>query len=289
MARQLELATILEQQQPARQIYRLRLRAPAIAAAGRAGQFVMIRINDGIDPLLRRPFSFHRIDREAGTFEILYRVVGRGTRELARKPPGATLSCLGPLGNGFTLVGATSGQPVALVAGGIGIAPLVQLMAELAARIPRAESHRLMLFYGARNAEELLPESTFEPFGCIVHTSTDDGSKGFCGLVTQLLDQVTRDQDLTFSALYACGTLAMQYHVARWAEQHRIPAQLSLESLMACGLGACLGCALPAPHPKRPGADHYQHVCVNGPVFEPGSIRWDQIEPPPTPPTFACR
>lgn len=289
MAKQLESATVLDQQRVARQTFRLRLQAPEIAATGRAGQFVMVRVSDGIDPLLRRPFSFHRIDLDAGMFEILYRVVGRGTLELSQKNPGTRLSCLGPLGNGFTPPDHVE-PPVALVAGGIGIAPMLELIRTLVSRIDRDRASDIHLFYGVRDAGELLPPEYFEPFGITVHTSTDDGSKGYCGFVTQLLDQVAEQRNLSFSSLYSCGTLAMQYQVARRAIEHRIPAQLSLESLMACGVGACLGCALPAPHPTRPSEDHYQHVCVNGPIFDPGSISWEKIQPPQiTPPTYVCR
>lgn len=289
MVRHLESAKILGQQQVARQTFRLRLESPKIAAAGRAGQFVMVRVNEALDPLLRRPFSFHRIDPDAGRFEILYRVVGRGTLALSRKTPGTRLSCLGPLGNGFSPP-ARIDPPVALVAGGIGIAPLLELIRILTHRIGRDRSADIHLFYGARDAEELLPPEYFAPFGITLHYSTDDGSKGHCGFVTELLDQVAERPGQVFSSLYSCGTLAMQYQVARRALQQRIPAQLSLESLMACGLGACLGCALPAPHPTRPGSDHYRHVCVNGPIFDPGSISWEKIQPPQvTPPTFVCR
>ncbi len=127
MAKFDEDAEILEQQCVAVGTYRMRLASPRIAAHGRAGQFVLVRVAAGLDPLLRRPFSFHRLFPGEGVVEILYKVVGRGTLLLSRCRPGTRLNLMGPLGNGFTLPPDTS-QPLALVAGGIGIAPLMALM-----------------------------------------------------------------------------------------------------------------------------------------------------------------
>lgn len=275
-----ESAPIIGQQQLAQLTYRLQLQAPQLARRARAGQFVMLRVADGMDPLLRRPFSFSRIVPEDGIVEILYRVAGRGTWRLSQLTAGRSVSLLGPLGNAFQLPAADSSGPVMLLAGGIGIAPLLELIQRLTERSTAA----VHLCYGARTAGELLPATAFAEAEIAVHWSTDDGSFGYHGYVPDLFRRVVAEHALQPVQLYACGPLAMQYHVAQWALRHQVPAQLSLESLMACGVGACLGCALPAVAPGDPLADHYLHVCKDGPIFTPGSIQWQKIQLHQAPP-----
>jgi dihydroorotate dehydrogenase electron transfer subunit len=270
-----EQALILSQQQVARATYRMRLQSPLIAGSGQAGQFVLVRILDSWDPLLRRPFSFHRLFPQEGVIELLYRIVGRGTLLLSQCRAGTQLNLIGPLGNGFRLP-MTDRGPVLLMAGGIGIAPLCELIVQLldGGRDP-ATVH---LLYGARSAEDLLSAAEFQSYGIPVTWSTDDGSAGVHGLVTEQLVKILQVAGPEPSVLYACGPLAMQYHVARLTLAHHLPAQLSLESLMACGVGACLGCALPTVHPDDPRADHYVHVCKDGPIFSPEAIQWHKIQ-----------
>lgn len=282
-------AQIVSQELVAAMTWRLRLHAPDVARSARPGQFVMLQVREGNDPLLRRPFSFHGIDPLSGTVEILYRVVGRGTWLLSQLGPGKSVSLVGPLGNSFEIESVGAGD-VAIVAGGIGIAPLLPLIEKLLASgsgLPvRASVH---LCYGARSGGELLPAGTFEREGLHVHWSTDDGSFGYRGFVTQLLADAVERGDVNPAVVFGCGPLPMQYHVAKWAMSKGIPTQLSLESLMACGFGACLGCALPARHPHDPAADHYVHVCKDGPIFPAGIIQWSKIRLHPTaPPTYPC-
>lgn len=280
-----ENARVVFQEQVAAQTFRLRLESPRISAAARAGQFVMLRVRQGNDPLLRRPLSFHRIYADRGEFEILYRVAGRGTLVLSQLSPGSQASLIGPLGNGFELP-VDKTLPIALIAGGIGIAPLGELLAQILAGRPRTRD--VVLFYGARTASELLPEQFVAQSGIPVHFATDDGSFGYNGRVTRLFEDFTRPDREGFHPVevYSCGPLAMQYHVAKWALANDVLAQLSLESLMACGIGACLGCALPAAGSESPETQRFVHVCEDGPIFSAGSIQWNQIlvqqTPPPT-------
>lgn len=274
MSRLQEEARVVWHQPVALQTYLLRLESPQIAARAQAGQFVMLKVRDGTDPLLRRPLSFHRILGNEGEFEILYRVVGYGTYWLSQCTPGSTLNLLGPLGNGFDIDPKASGTEI-LVAGGIGIAPLFELLVRLAADVGARDLH---LFYGARTARELLSPEVFANLGVTIHWSTDDGTYGHHGFVTQLLRDTMKAQESQPRMLYACGPLPMQHEVARWALANHVPTQLSLESLMACGVGACLGCALPADHPDDPSEDHYLHVCKDGPIFSAGSIQWHKIQ-----------
>jgi dihydroorotate dehydrogenase electron transfer subunit len=279
----IEDARIIYQEKIAGQIFRLRLHSPQIAGAARCGQFVMIRVREGTDPLLRRPFSFSRIYAGQGDFEILYKVVGRGTWLMSQLAPGSAASLIGPLGNGFELpVDRTA--PLAFIAGGIGIAPLLELIAQVVSdRGPRGLEN-LRLFYGARAVSELLPEDFFRDLGVQVHFATDDGSFGYTGRITRMFEEFTAAGDFRPLELYSCGPLAMQYHVARWALSNDALARLSMESLMACGIGACLGCALPASTPGDPESERFVHVCEDGPIFSAGSIKWSKILAQQTPP-----
>jgi dihydroorotate dehydrogenase electron transfer subunit len=283
MAKYQEDAQVLAHQQVAERTFRLQLRSEPIAMNARAGQFLMIEVHKGTDPLLKRPFSLHRIVAEEGLIEILYRVVGQGTWRLSQCSPGTRLNILGPLGNGFTLP-EKENHSIVLIAGGIGIAPLHELMVQFSANLEGTGGHAIHLFYGARTAAELIPTDLYERMGITVHCSTDDGSLGYQGYITRLFELLTEREDRQPTLLYACGPLVMLYHVARWSRVHSVPAQLSLESLMACGFGACLGCAVPAPHPGDPTIDSYVHVCKDGPIFEPGSIAWTKLQRQPTAP-----
>jgi len=281
----LETARIICRESLAPLIVRLRLHSPGISAAARAGQFVMLKVREGIDPLLRRPFSFHRIHPDKGEIEVLFRIAGRGTLALSKLGPGDPVSLIGPLGNGFELPLDRTTQ-IAFIAGGIGIAPLGELIAQ--ALSGPGQTQKAHLFYGARSASELLPEDIVSQFGLRVHFATDDGSFGYKGRVTKLFEEFTAraDEDFRPAEVYSCGPLAMQYHVAKWALENDALSQLSLESLMGCGIGACLGCALPAAD-CGPGDDQrFVHVCEDGPIFSAGSIKWNQIliqqSPPPT-------
>ncbi len=275
MEKIIEEARIVSRQLVRGQIFRLRLHAPNISGAARPGQFVMLRVCEGIDPLLRRPFSFSRVDAAEGDFEILYRVVGRGTLLLSRLLPGASLSLVGPLGNGFELP-LTSSSPLAFLAGGIGLAPLLELIARVISERGQKGAGELRLFYGARTAEELLPEDLLCLPGLRIDFATDDGTFGYKGRITHMFEEAVAE-GFGPSEIYSCGPLAMQYNVAKWALANKTMAQLSLESLMACGLGACLGCALPAATPEDPGAERFVHVCEDGPIFSAGSIKWNKI------------
>ena len=276
MAKIVEEARVIGQERISEQIFRLRLYSPKIAGAAHCGQFVMVRVRDGIDPLLRRPFSFSRIYPETGEFELLYRVVGRGTWLMSQLADGGTASIIGPLGNGFELPIETSSSLV-FIAGGIGIAPLLELMEQVIAERVEKERKDLRLFYGARTKQELLPEEYVSLPGIEVHFATEDGSSGYCGRVTRLFEESMSQGDCKPVEIYSCGPLAMQHKVAGWAIANDTLAQLSMESLMACGVGACLGCALPAATPGEPDSESFVHVCEDGPIFMAGSIKWSKI------------
>jgi len=241
------------------------------------GQFFMVRIGQGYEPLLRRPFSIHWMDGQY--LELLYRVVGKGTERMASLGPGQELDLLGPLGKGFRI--PEDWRFALLVAGGMGVAPLRALAARLSTGLQAERSglqanpqrRRITLLIGARRAEDVLGREDFERLGAEVLVTTEDGSLGEKGMATDLLREVlsrcSSDQDLP-SLLYACGPRPMLARVAQMAGELRIACQVSLEEFMACGIGACVGCAVEVKDQGSP----YQLVCKDGPVFDAGMIRW---------------
>ncbi|MEJ5300373.1 MAG: dihydroorotate dehydrogenase electron transfer subunit [Thermodesulforhabdaceae bacterium] len=271
MKKHLEKAIIIENRSLTASIYHLVLKAPDISKEARPGQFVMVRISDGLIPLLRRPFSFFRIRKDEGIVEIAYRLVGKGTMALSRKKEGEELDLLGPLGNGFRLPPAEV-KTVWVLAGGIGIASVMSLIEEI--RLKRPDVH-LVLYYGAKSSSDFLSISELSRLCSEVKYSTDDGSFGFCGSVLGCAVNDCEASKVLPSYLYACGPPVMLAHVAKWALQHNIPSQFSLESLMGCGVGACLGCAIPKKN-ELSNSPSYVHVCFEGPVFSPDVIKWEQ-------------
>ena len=254
-----EKAPLLHREVIAADIFRLTLHAPEISGVAHPGQFVMLQINDGRDPLLRRPFSIHQVSG-GGTLQILFKVVGRGTAQLADVLPGDRIDCIGPLGRGFT---PAKKDRLCLVGGGMGLAPLYFLARRLlqTGKMPGKD----FVLLGARNREELsIFADEFSELGYTVQTATDDGSMGHHGLVTELLDPILPE----LKWIYTCGPVAMMKICADKACVAEVGCQVSLETHMACGLGACLGCAVT-------GVDGgYLHVCRQGPVFDAGEVAW---------------
>jgi dihydroorotate dehydrogenase electron transfer subunit len=251
----------------------LALAAPEIAALAQPGQFVMVKTARGADPLLRRPFSIFEVLRDAsGTptgITLLNKRVGVGTRLLYDAEPGGHFACLGPLGRPFEPVDPPAEAWMA--AGGVGLAPFATLAEALLAR-----KTPTTLFYGARKAADLHYVGFFERLGVRVVLSTEDGSRGVRGFVTapiaSALSAATVD---TRVQLYVCGPTPMMHAVARLAESHGRPCDVSLEQVMGCGLGGCYSCVVPARQPG--GASHFVRSCLDGPVFDASRIVWDAL------------
>jgi len=240
--------------------YRMTLAAPSAYHRARPGQFVMIRTADGPAPLLRRPFSIHRCRplEDAAAVEVLYRVVGEGTARMADCKPGRGLAVLGPLGRGFSDPPASG--PLYLAAGGIGVAPMVFLADRLCAASGRRRDIRV--FLGGRTSRELLCRERFENLGLPVSLTTDDGSDGDQCVVTQPLE--TQIRTAPPARVYACGPPAMLRCIVGFAASYGIRCEVSIETLMACGIGACLACAVS----DRVDPNRYRHACLHGPVFD---------------------
>jgi dihydroorotate dehydrogenase electron transfer subunit len=275
-------ATVLENVALARSTYRLRLDCPAIARAIRPGQFLMVRPGSSSDPLLGRPFALYDVvrddDGEPFAVDVVYLVIGRGTQALSDCRPGDRLPVWGPLGNTFGPAPDPPG-PVAFVAGGIGQTPFLALARWWLNGDPyggetagpgRATSATLL--YGVRSDTLAACVDDFRAAGVSVDLATDDGSAGFHGFVTGLLSRRLERGDRP-SKLVGCGPPAMLAALARVAERHAIPCDVSLENHMACGFGACFSCVAPVRQPD--GSIDLRRVCVEGPVFPASAVDWD--------------
>lgn len=234
-------------------ICQITLSAPEISKVAKAGQFVMVRVGHTNDPLLRRPFSIHRVENEK--ISLLFKVVGRGTKILSDLQISEKVDILGPLGNGFTV---HSNMVHYLVGGGMGIAPFLFL----AEQIKRNDNMaKVVALIGARNRQELIAVEELEAVeGVEVSIATDDGSCGHHGLVTELLATVQE------GTVYCCGPWPMMKAVAEICRNKKLACQVSLETMMGCGIGACLGCAVEGAH--HLAEKNYLHVCKDGPVYE---------------------
>lgn len=241
-------------------IYRFTVKAPDIAADARPGQFVMVRAGDGLDPLLRRPFSIHQV-AEGGLVQILFKVIGKGTQAIAGLKVGQHMDVLGPLGRGFV---HNTIQEHYLVGGGIGVAPLLFLAKQL---LKKNEPSAIRVLLGAGTKIEISTlADDFENMGLGVQVSTEDGSLGKPGLVTDLMVPLQNENKVM---VYTCGPYPMLRAVAGVSSDKGWACQVSLETIMACGLGACLGCAV-----LRADMNGYVHVCKDGPVFDADDVAW---------------
>jgi dihydroorotate dehydrogenase electron transfer subunit len=264
-------AKIIEHERIAPGFYRMRIGSEHLAKNSRPGQFVEIRCSEGGEVLLRRPLGVHRIWN--GGIEVLYEVVGKGTELLSRKKPGEMLDVIGPLGNGFIVPRAMvyGLWSMVLIAGGVGVAPLVAL-AEALIRGPRSIVHgknsKLHVLIGARTKSQILCEKDFKKLGCEVKISTEDGSLGKIGLITEQLPKLLSTIDHRLLTIYACGPHPMLKAVSYIADASGIPCQVSMEERMACGVGVCLGC------PVKVKSGGYKMVCKEGPAFDAKEIAW---------------
>ena len=256
-----ETAKILWNTPAGASVYRIGLSCGADYDIADPGQFVTLRLPDELTPLLRRPFSIHRLIREnsqvAGV-EILYKAVGGFTRKLSQTPVGSHIDILGPLGNGFTVSPDT--RSAALVAGGIGVAPMVFLAEKLRDSGVPAENSVVCL--GGRSAGDILCAGDFQSLDLETRLASEDGSIGEKALVTQVLENWLKENQPDI--IYACGPMPMLAAIAQIAAQRGLACEVSIETIMACGVGACLGCAIKDTAHK----DGYGHVCIDGPVFK---------------------
>jgi len=244
--------------------YLLTIDSPAVGRTAQPGQFVMVKVADTPFPLLRRPLSIHDA-RESG-IELFFKVAGLGTEILARKKAGDAIDILGPLGKGYTVSPDLKGKKAHLVGGGRGIAPLFFL-----GRALQILGARVTVFYGGRCQADVPLRHRFEAAAFPLLCSTDDGSFGFAGLVTELLGRELGVSPADM--LYVCGPDPMMSAVARMARESGIPGEFSLESMMGCGIGACWGCVRRV---RNESGDGWVKICEEGPVFPGDRIVWTE-------------
>ena len=249
MPKAIEEAEILSHETPIEGVDVLTLTAPQIARTALPGQFVQISVpvHGGF---LRRPLGIAEVSRTDEWIRLIYRQVGRGTASLAEAAPQGLVSVLGPLGRGFN----TSLQHPLLVGGGMGLTPLLFFA---------AEHENVSVLMGGRTQEELFWEEIYRPHVRDCFITTDDGSYGTQGFVTTLLPELLHKGD--YDGIAVCGPPVMMERVAALAAEHGIPCEVSLEKRMACGLGACLSCAVDTKSGRR-------KVCKDGPVFPAGEV-----------------
>ncbi len=240
----------------AQNIYVIGFTAPAIAGNIRAGQFLNVRVGEGCDPLLRRPFSAYYVEDDR--VEIIFNIVGKGTAVLAQTTRGGMLDVLGPLGVPYHLEDKDFDTGV-LIAGGLGIAPM-----PLATRALQAGGKKILTILGGRTSEQLLTDHLEN-----VHVATDDGSRGFHGTVVDLAAKLLAELSPARPKLLACGPTAMLRSLAALALRANLPCEVSLEGAMACGIGICQGCPVELVDAEK----KYALMCKDGPTFDVRSIR----------------
>jgi len=262
-------AKIVSNRKVAADHFMMELRSPYLGDNSIPGQFVTIKVGEKTtDPLLRIPMGVHIIGKKG--ICLLYKVVGPGTELLSSRKKGERLNVLGPLGNGFDLTPITEEKKteIIIVAGGHGIAPLFAL----AETVIKKRKNKVSVFIGADSRKHVLCGKELKQKGAKVHIATDDGTRGYEGYVTDLLkgyigrDKRKQRQEM----IYACGPRPMLAALAKVAKTFKIPAQVSLDAYMACGIGACLGCTVRT-------VDGYKLVCKDGPVFDAREIIWEQL------------
>jgi dihydroorotate dehydrogenase electron transfer subunit len=261
-----EKVKVLWNQRVGPEYYRIGLTCHHRYNDARPGQFVMLRFPGQITPFLRRPFSIHKLisdNNQTIGIELLYKVVGEGTKKLSMNQVGDIVDILGPLGNGFAF--SHLYKTVYIVAGGIGVAPLVFLAAYL--RTKGVDTAKSKVFLGGRSKDDLLCRDEFIDIGMKLLVTTDDGSEGDLCFITHHWEVASKG--FSPDVIYACGPLEMLTCVLGIAEKYRVPCQVSIETAMACGMGACLGCAVEKKGPEKA----YLHACLDGPVFDAGIIK----------------
>ncbi|MBG9752093.1 dihydroorotate dehydrogenase [Bacillus thuringiensis] len=249
---------VVNQKEIAKNIYELVLQGTLVQQMNEPGQFVHIKVAEGIAPLLRRPISICNVDQEKNEFTMLYRAEGQGTKTLATRKQGEMVDVLGPLGHGFPVEEAEAVQTALLVGGGIGVPPLYELSQRLVAK-----GVRVIHILGFQTKDVVFYEEKFAELGD-TYVATVDGTHGTKGFVTDVIDNYGIDFDI----LYSCGPLAMLRALeGRYKEKK---AYISLEERMGCGIGACFACVCHLQ--EDPSGHSYKKVCSDGPVFPIGEV-----------------
>jgi dihydroorotate dehydrogenase electron transfer subunit len=242
-------------------IFKMTLESEYVARNAEPGQFINVKCSEGLNALLRRPISICHIDREHGLLDIVFQIKGIGTEYLSQKQVGSEVDIIAPLGKGFQV--SKENKRVAVVGGGIGIFPLLYLLNKYGDADKTA-------YLGFRSKDYIVLKNEFTSAVNKLEISTDDGTEGYKGLVTDLLERDLKESKLDI--IFACGPTPMIKKVVELAHKYEVKCQVSLEQRMGCGIGACLVCACKT----RLGNEwEYSHVCKDGPVFWSDEVIFD--------------
>lgn len=245
-----KIVKVISQKQLSPDVYSLWLNVGDMAKAAKAGQFVSIYSNDR-SRMLPRPISICEVARATKAIRLVYRVVGEGTQEFSKLMPEDEVKIIGPLGNGYTL----SDKKAILIAGGIGIPPMLQLAKNL-------KNVEKTIVLGYKDSQTFLKDE-LESYGRVI-VATEDGSIGVKGNVLDAIRQEGVEGDI----IYSCGPTPMLRALKKYAEEQGIEAQISLEEKMACGIGACLACVCQSKDVDEHSHVHNKRICKDGPVFD---------------------
>jgi dihydroorotate dehydrogenase electron transfer subunit len=245
--------------------------APDVGDRVKAGQFVNVRCGTNTANILRRPFSVYRVHKRGGwapTIEIVFDVRGPGSAYLSELRGHDVVDLVGPLGRGFSLPGRRAN--CLLVGGGIGAAPLFFLADEL-----RTAGHRVDFILGAREARMLLNPIDVRRLASMYRITTEDGSQGEQGRVTDVLAEAM--QRAKTEVVYTCGPHPMLAAVSHACVEQGVPVQVAVEELMACGYGVCMTCVMPVASARQNNEVHYARSCIDGPVFNGARVVWGDV------------
>jgi dihydroorotate dehydrogenase electron transfer subunit len=246
--------------------YVLAFAAGEMARDARPGHFLAVAPPETGTQILRRPFSFFTTNPATGEASILFSVYGPTTRAMTKLGPGDVIDVIGPLGGRIFAADERPGAHHIMVGGGYGVPPLAFLARQIRAADPQA---RVTFINGARTRDFLVGTDGLAESGVDVHASTNDGSAGYKGLVTDLLHEFLHDrQEHIPVQVYTCGPTPMMRAVGEMAIRFDVPCQVSLEVFMPCGIGICMGCAVGRPDGT------YARGCTEGPVFEAREVVW---------------
>ncbi|MEH7544742.1 MULTISPECIES: dihydroorotate dehydrogenase electron transfer subunit [Bacillaceae] len=253
---QKELCKVLSQKEIASDIFELTIHGDLVSQINAPGQFVHLKVSNGLDPLLRRPISISSYDTEQNSLTMIYRKEGKGTSMLAELRPGMHVDILGPLGNGFPVEEVSTGDTALLVGGGIGVPPLYELSNQLVAK-----GVKVIHVLGFQTVSAVFYEEEFLKNG-ETYVATVDGSYGRKGFVTDVM------KELQFDCIYTCGPTPMLRAIEQNYQDKKV--FLSLEERMGCGIGACFACV--CKKKDDPTGVSYKKVCSDGPVFRAGEV-----------------
>ena len=261
---EITLAKLVKKEQLKPDIFKFSVKAPSIVEKSKPGNFIEIRVSNGLDPFLRRPISIYNLDEENGILEFIFQVKGNGTKILAKKETGSDIDIIGPLG--FGTFKYDNYENLAILGGGIGVFPLYEL-----AKCAKKDGKNVNTYLGFRNVDFVVLEDEFRKVSDNLTLTTDDGSYSKKGFAISYLEKDIQEGKI--DSIYACGPLPMLRAVRKLAIEKNIPCQVSLEERMGCGLGVCLGCAVKTAKSTKENPE-YWHVCKGGPVFQAKEVEF---------------